>query len=150
MLPEKPTNGCVGRWRHSKNSEVNWTPLDGVKEAAMDNTGRNLVIALVILLIVALALSSTMGGMMGPGMMGPGMMWRGGGWMWGVGMWLGGLAMLVFWGALIVGAILVVRHLGGMPGSEVRTSSLDIVKRRYASGEITREQYEQMRKDLEP
>ena len=111
----------------------------------MDTTGRNLIIALVILLIVALALSSTMGGMMGPGMM-----WRGGGWMWGVGMWLGGLAMLVFWGALIVGAILVVRHLGGMPGSEVRTSSLDIVKRRYASGEITREQYEQMRKDLEP
>jgi putative membrane protein len=65
-------------------------------------------------------------------------------------MWLGGLAMLVFWGALIVGAILVVRHLGGgMPGSEVRTSPLDILKRRYASGEITREQYEQMRKDLE-
>ena len=111
----------------------------------MDNTGRNLIIARVILLIVALALSSTMGGMMGPGMM-----WRGGGWMWGVGMWLGGLAMLVFWGALIVGAILVVRHLGGMPGSEVRTSPLDILKRRYASGEITREQYEQMRKDLEP
>ena len=52
--------------------------------------------------------------------------------------------------ALIVGAILVVRHLGGMPGSEVRTSPLDILKRRYASGEITREQYEQMRKDLEP
>ena len=116
----------------------------------MDNTGRNLIIALVTLLIVALALSSTMGGMMGPGMMGPGMMWRGGGWMWGVGMWLGGLAMLVFWGALIVGAILVVRHLGGMPGSEVRTSPLDILKRRYASGEIMREQYEQMRKDLEP
>lgn len=57
--------------------------------------------------MVALALSSTMGGMMGPGMMG-----RGGGWMWGVGMWLGGLAMLVFWGALIVGAILVVRLWG--------------------------------------
>ena len=44
--------------------------------------------------------------------MGPRTMWRGGGWMWGVGMWLGGLAMLVFWGALIVGAILVVRLLG--------------------------------------
>jgi Predicted membrane protein len=111
----------------------------------MDNTGRNPIIALVILLIVALALSSTMGGMMGPGMM-----WRGGGWMWGVGMWLGGLAMLVFWGALIVGAILVVRLLGGVPGREAHASPLDILKRRYASGEITREQYEQMRKDLEP
>jgi putative membrane protein len=111
----------------------------------MDNTGRNLIAALVILLIVALALSSTMGGMMGPGMI-----WRDGGWMWGVGMWLGGLVMLVFWGALIVGAILVVRHLGDVFGSEVRTSPVDILKRRYASGEITREQYEQMRKDLEP
>ena len=111
----------------------------------MDNTGRNLVVMLVILLMVALALSSTMGGMMGPGMM-----WRGGGWTWGVGMWLGGLAMLVLWGALIVGAILVVRLVGGIPGRDVRTSPLDILKRRYASGEITREQYEQMRKDLEP
>ena len=87
---------------------------------------------------------------MGPGMMGPGMMWRGGGWMWGVGMWLGGLAMLVFWGALIVGAILVVRHLGGVPGSEAHRSPLDILKGRYAGGEITREQYEQMRRDLQP
>lgn len=111
----------------------------------MDNTTRNVIVALVILLVVALALSSTMGGMMGPGMMG-----RGGGWMWGFGMWLGGLAMLVFWGALIVGAVLVVRLLGGLPGRDGRTSPLDILKRRYASGEITREQYEQMRKDLEP
>ncbi|MEQ1871443.1 MAG: SHOCT domain-containing protein [Vicinamibacterales bacterium] len=78
------------------------------------------------------------------------MMWREGGWMWGPGMWLGGLAMLVFWGALIAGAILVVRHLGGMPGGEARPSPLDILRRRYASGEITREQYEQMRRDLQP
>lgn len=113
----------------------------------MDNTGRNLIVALVILLVVALALSSTMGSMMGPGIM----MGRGGGWMWGFGMWLGGLAMLVFWGALIVGAVLVVRLLGGgMPARDVRTSPLDILKRRFASGEITREQYEQMRRDLEP
>jgi putative membrane protein len=111
----------------------------------MDNTGRNLIVALVILLLVALASSSTIGGMMGPGMM-----WRGGGWMWGPGMWLGGLAMLVFWGALIVGAIVVVRHLGGVTGSDARPTPLDILRRRYASGEITREQYEQVRKDLEP
>lgn len=110
----------------------------------MDNTARNLVVALVILLIVALALSSTMGGMMGPGMMGRG------GWMWGAGMWLGGVVMLLFWAALIVGALLVVRFLGGVPWRDERTSPLDILKRRYASGQISREQYEQMRKDLEP
>jgi putative membrane protein len=65
-------------------------------------------------------------------------------------MWLGGLAMLVFWGALIVGAILVVRLVEGVPGHEVHTSALDILKRRYESGGIMRERYEQMRKDLEP
>ena len=111
-----------------------------------DRTGRNLIVTLVILLAIALALSSTIGGMMGPGMWG-----RGGGWMWGFGMWLGGLVMLIFWGALIVGAVLVARFLGGgLSERGTHTSPLDILKRRYASGEITREQYEQMRKDLEP
>jgi putative membrane protein len=116
----------------------------------MDTATRKIVVALGILLIVALALSLTMGGMMGPGMMGPGFTGHWGGWMWGAGMWLGGLAMLIFWGALIVGAVLVVRLLGGLPSHDERTSPLDVLKRRYASGEITREQYEQMRKDLEP
>lgn len=119
----------------------------------MDSATRKIVVALGILLIITLALSSTMGGMMGPGMMGPGFTGRWGGWMWGAGMWLGGLVMLVFWGALIVGAFLVVRLLGGLSGSEGRTapaSPLDILKRRYAAGELTREQYEQMRRDLEP
>lgn len=111
----------------------------------MDNTTRNLVVALVVLLLVAVALSSTMGGMMEPGMTG-----RWGGWMWGGGMWLGGLGRLIFWGALIVGAVLVVRLLGAVPWRDDRTSPLDMLKRRYASGEITREQYEQMRRDLEP
>ena len=118
----------------------------------MDTTTRKIVVALGILLIVALALSSTMGGMMAPGMIGPGTTSRWGGWMWGAGMWLGGLTMFIFWGAMIVGAVLVVRLLGGLPSHEERlapVSPLDILERRYAGGEITREQYEQMRKDLE-
>lgn len=116
----------------------------------MDTTTRKILVVLGILLIVALALSSTMGGMMGTRLMGPGA--TGVGWMWGAGMWLGGLAMLIFWGALIVGAVLVVRLLGGQANGSTPASPvtpLDILKRRYASGEITREQYEQMRKDLD-
>jgi putative membrane protein len=69
--------------------------------------------------------------------------------MWGFGMGLGGLVMLTFWGALIVGIILLVRSIGvgGTPLSH--STPLDTLKRRYAAGEITREQYEQMRKDLD-
>jgi len=111
----------------------------------MGETTRNILVVLIILFLVAVALPSTMGGMM----MWPAVMGRWGGWPWAAGgMWLGGLAMLVLWAVAIVGVVLLVRVLGGLPaGREV--TPLDILKRRYASGEITRDQYEQMRKDLE-
>lgn len=58
------------------------------------------------------------------------------------------LGMILF---LLLAGILVILFLrrypphGGMPPSE---TPLDILKRRYAGGEITREQYEQMRRDI--
>ena len=118
----------------------------------MNNTTRGLAVALVVLIVAVLAFSVLMGGMMGPGMMGPGMMERGNvpwGWTWGLGMGVGGLAMLAFWGALIVGVVLIARALGGGRRHRWHASPLDILKRRYAAGEVTREQYEQMRKDVE-
>jgi len=45
-----------------------------------------------------------------------------------------------------------VRLLGGTAQGNAPTSPatpIEILKRRYAAGEITREQYEQMRKDLD-
>ena len=118
----------------------------------MDSTTRTLFLALGVLLVVALGLSALMGGVMGPGMMGQGSVaptvMPGRGWMWGFGMGLGGLVMLTFWGALIVGIILLVRSIG-VGGAPLSHTPLDTLKRRYAAGEITREQYEQMRKDLE-
>jgi putative membrane protein len=67
---------------------------------------------------------------------------------WGGWMIFGGIFMLLFWGgiiALIVWAInRLVRHGGG--GS--KQTPLDIAKERYARGEITREQFEQIKKDL--
>jgi putative membrane protein len=91
------------------------------------------------------------GGMVGPGMMGGAAPGAAGGWTWGLGMALGWLAMLAFWGALILGVVVVVRWLGGAPGrgGSAPETPLEILRRRYAAGEIDREQYEQMRQVLE-
>ncbi len=55
-------------------------------------------------------------------------------------MGLGGLTMLVFWGAVIVGIVLLVRFLGARDVTSSERTPVDVVKRRYAAGDITREQ----------
>ncbi|MEE8146886.1 MAG: SHOCT domain-containing protein [Longimicrobiales bacterium] len=115
----------------------------------MDGTSRGFLVAFVVLLGAALGFSILTGGMMGPGMMGSGGT-SGRGWAWGLGMGLAGLSMLAFWGALIVGIGLLFRALGGRrKEGHWRASPIDILKRRYAAGELSREQYEQMRQDVE-
>ena len=63
--------------------------------------------------------------------------------------------MLFFWGALIVGAILLVRYLfqanqqsSTSPQQNNDINPQDILEQRYARGEITREQFETMKQDL--
>ena len=64
---------------------------------------------------------------------------------WGIGMML---MMLVFWGLIIVGLVLGIRWLVTQ-GKEPRTDSpLDILKRRYARGEIDRDEFEAKKRDL--
>ena len=83
------------------------------------------------------------------------MMWWGQGFGWGW-MLFGGLMMILFWGGLIALIVLAVRGLTGA-GSSTATptpvntsnSALRILKERYARGEITKEEYEDMRRDLE-
>ncbi len=75
-------------------------------------------------------------------------------WYWGqnMGVWwmlLGTVLMIVFWAVIIVLVVWGIRkvtHSGGSPSD--RRSPLDILKERYARGEITKEQFEQMKKDL--
>jgi putative membrane protein len=78
---------------------------------------------------------------MGPGMMG-----------WGYGMgWFGMIFMAIFWIALIIGVIFLIRWvwLSTAKGrTSVEESPLEILKRRYARGEINKEEFEQKRKDL--
>ena len=114
--------------------------------------------AVSVLVLTLLGVSVLGGGMMGWGMMGPGMMgWAGGsgvqgisGWGAGLSMALGLLGMLAFWGVLIVGGVLAMRALSGSSGTAMapREDALDIVKRRYAAGELSNEQYQEMRRAL--
>jgi putative membrane protein len=108
----------------------------------------------VVILIVLLVLFFGGMGMMGFGGFGrgPGMM--NGGMMGGVFNPLGGLLSLLV-GALLIGGIVfvavsLVRSNNVMtPIAPPRESPLDVLKVRYSKGEITKEQYDQMRKDLE-
>lgn len=73
------------------------------------------------------------------------MMYDHGGWMGGC----GGIGMLLFSAILIVGIVFLVRHLTARgPTRAGEDAPLDILKRRYARGEISREEFERMRKDL--
>jgi putative membrane protein len=79
--------------------------------------------------------------------------WNGWGWGWGMG--FGWIFMILFWALVILGVIALAKWLfsagsSGSPGASGSSkSALDILKERYARGEINREQYEQMRRDLE-
>jgi putative membrane protein len=80
---------------------------------------------------------------------GPGMM----GWEYGMG-WFGTVLMALFWIAVIVGIIVLIRWLFVSTGAKGHRaisgdSALEILKRRYARGEINKEEFEQKKKDLE-
>jgi putative membrane protein len=77
------------------------------------------------------------------------MYWDGHGW----GMGFGWLFMILFWILVIAGSAVLVRWIASYgekkgQGSQSSETPLDILKKRYARGEISREQYEQMKKDI--
>ena len=82
------------------------------------------------------------------------MMGWGGGGGWGGG-WsmFGGLQMLLWWGLVIVAIVLVVRWFsaGGGRGDKRpgEDSALTILRERYARGEVTKEEFEARRRDLQ-
>jgi len=80
------------------------------------------------------------------------MMYRGWGGGYGMG-WGGGIFMalvcIVFVGLVICGIVMLARH-GHMTEHHSLTNKtpIDIAKERYAKGEITKEQFDQIKKDL--
>ena len=76
------------------------------------------------------------------------MMWywgSGGGW----GMWIAGVLMMVlFWGGIATLIVVLVRSFSGARGSTGDTA-MEVLRRRLASGEITTDEYERIRKTLQ-
>lgn len=64
---------------------------------------------------------------------------------WGIGMML---VMLVFWGLVITGLVLGIRWLVGAGRASVSDRALEILRERYARGEINREEFEARKRDL--
>ncbi len=76
--------------------------------------------------------------------------WGGMGW---GGHTVGWLFMFLFWVLIIVATVAAVRWLtGGTPmrdGKSSPQSAVDILRERYARGEIDREEFQQRKRDLE-
>lgn len=76
--------------------------------------------------------------------------------MMGYGFGFGGIFMILFWGLVIWAIITLVK--GVSTGNECcnqghckenRSDAVDILRKRYAKGEITKEEFESMKKDLQ-
>ncbi len=104
-------------------------------------------VIVAVLIVLPLVFGLISGGQYGGwGMMGP---WMMGGFGWG---WFMPIFMIIFWGLVIWGIVALVRGLSGSRGSDsappTADSALDILKRRYARGEINTAEFEEKKKDL--
>jgi putative membrane protein len=65
------------------------------------------------------------------------------------GFWGNGFMMIIWLIFIIVGVVILMKWLTEKSSSSLKEeSALDILKKRYARGEITREQFENMKKDI--
>ncbi len=67
----------------------------------------------------------------------------------GWGMGLGWIYMIVFWALIIIAVVYLVKFVERNTGFEaLHGSPLDTLKRSYAKGDITKEEFEPMKNDL--
>lgn len=143
---------CIGTQAHGKLPyifslefpDILSYKLSGRKNARGKTMNANFKFDIVIIVtaLLTIGVSIAYGHEMGPGMMGLG---YGMGWFWPI-------IMFFFWSAVIVGIVFLVRWLV-LPANKGRESSqeesaLEILKKRYAMGEINKEEYEKIKKDI--
>ncbi len=102
-----------------------------------------IVVGIIVAVVLLLVLGGLGGRMMGRfGSTGFGMMFP----------FFGCLLGPIFWALVIAGIVwLVINQLqkgGTAIGNPPRETALDVLKTRYAKGEITKEQFEQMKNDI--
>jgi putative membrane protein len=71
-----------------------------------------------------------------------------GGWGWMIGGWI---MMLAFWALIIIGIVALVRLLNDRSGTDRLMgpeNPLEILRRRYAAGEITKEQFDEIKREV--
>jgi putative membrane protein len=79
------------------------------------------------------------------------MMWPygyGAGWGWMIGGWI---MMIVFWGLVIVGIVALFRAASNRAGCtepKDKETPVEILHRRYAAGELSKEQFEDIKRDV--
>lgn len=66
--------------------------------------------------------------------------------LWGIGMMV---VMFVFWALVITGIVLGIRWLVSPPREPRSDRALAVLRERYALGEISKEEFEAKRRDLE-
>jgi putative membrane protein len=113
---------------------------------SMERSNRNVWLGVGV--VVALLLGLSIIGHQMPFAYGMRPFFGAGPWFWGFGL-AALLVRLVIWGALI--ALVIGLFRGSWrrtPAGHNDLSSLEILNRRYAAGEITREQYDEMRRTL--
>lgn len=79
-------------------------------------------------------------------------MWGDMGWGWGGGWgWLGAVHMVLWWALIVLGIVVLAKWL--MRGSRAEPAehgdrALEILRERFARGEINKDEYEQKKRDL--